>query len=569
MYKIFNEIKIVIKLNKKIKFITMKKLFKVSIIACLFIISMVVKIQAQTLTNDWNTFTTHPYNQIMDSKVNPNDGIYTIEKNVIVVPYVQGGDTLYGTMDSCTYFKKFSLQGTLLWSIAFPAVTMFNGTMGEPGKIKVLSDGILLLCNWGITKYTFGGTELFATVYPQSSFDPYGFFGGSQGVDYFWNDVFQNNGMTITMGHLSHCDSMCYTTDYVFSWINPVGVIVDSLKINRNTEMCFVQQNGSIYFAYLQSGSLMIERVDLQTKSVVLVMNCLYGPFNLWDINKLISLHKTQNGFRLVTSNVKDWDYNYNSTHTPTNYFVELNTIANSMIADVHVQSNTKLKPCLDEWTSTVQVGDTLYVSTEDAKLIKWDYSHQIHVFDMLETQERIYGTARIALFGNNLLYVTNDSILTTIDSIVGNTTYTTEHKASVIRVLDRNLNVLVKDSLLDYTISQFDLAAIDGTSFTFSGWWYTNPSILSNWSFQTITGINQEPKQKDTDLKVYPNPCNAELHISTENPCTIVMYDITGREISTTILDKGNSTINVSGLSKGIYTIKSSNGETKKVIKQ
>jgi len=548
----------------------MKKL-NVSLSICLLIISITVHAQT-SLTNDWNAFTIHPYNWIVDSKVNSNDGIYTIERNVVLVPYVQGSDTLYGTQDSCTYLKKFSLQGTFLWSVSFPTGIAFNGTVGEPGKIKVLSDGILLLCNWGIAKYTFGGTQVFTTVYPQSSFDSYGFFGGGPDQDYFWNDVFQANGTTISLGHLSHCDSVaCYTTDYVFSWINSAGVIVDSLKINRNAEMCFVQKNGSIYFAYLQSGSLMIERVDLQTKSVALVMNCLYGPFNLWDINKLISLHKTQNGFRLVTSNVKDWDWNYNSTHTPTNYFVELDTTANSMIADIHVQSNTKLKPCLDEWTSTVQVGDTLYVSTEDAKLIKWDYPNQIHVFDMLEAQERIYGTARIALFGDKLLYVTNDSILTTIDSIVGNTTYTTEYKASVIRVLDRNLNILAKDTLADYAIDQFDLNVIDSSSFVFGGWWYTHPSVLSKWSFvdEVITGVTEQPKQKQTDLKVYPNPCNAELHISTENPCTIVMYDITGREISKAILEQGETTINTSELPNGIYMIKNSLGTTKKVIKQ
>jgi len=546
----------------------MKKSLKVSLVICLFIMSIVVgHTQTSSLVNNWNANTNHAYNWIMDSKSNPGDGMYTLEKNVILVPYIQGGDTLYGTMDSCTYFKKFSFQGVLLWSIAFPSVTTFNGTMGEPGKIKVLSDGILLLCNWGITKYTFGGIELFGSVYPQSSFDPYGFFGGSQYLDYFWNDVFQNNGMTITLGHLSHCDTMCYTTDYIFSWINTAGVIIDSLSINRDAEMSFVQQNGYLYFAYLQNGSIMIEKVSLQTKAVSLVMNCLFAPFGLWDINKLIAIHKTSNGFRIVASNQKDWDWNYNVTHTPTNYFLEVDTIANSMLGDVYVQNNTKLKPCLDEWTSTVQVGDTIYISTEDAKLVRWDYSHQINVFDVLEPTERIYGTARIALFGDRLLYVTNDSVLTTIDSIIGNVTYTTEYKAAVIRVLDRNLNLLTKDSLLDYTISQFDLAAIDGTSFTFSGWWYGHPSLLSSWSFQTTTGV--EEQQMNTDLKVYPNPHTTSLHISTEKSCTIVIYDSMGREISKAILEQGETTINTSGLSKGLYTIKSSNGETKKVIKQ
>lgn len=239
------------------------------------------------------------------------------------------------------------------------------------------------------------------------------------------------------------------------------------------------------------------------------------------------------------------------------------------MIADVHVQFNTKLKPCLDEWTSTVQVGDTLYVSTEDAKLIKWDYPHQIHVFDMLETQERIYGTARIALFGDNLLYVTNDSILTTIDSIIGNITYTTQYKAAVIRVLDNNLNILAKDSLPDYTISQFDLNAIDSISFVFSGWWYTHPSVLSKWSFvaQVITGINKQPKQ-DTDFKVYPNPFSSDINITITRPSTVNIYDIAGSKIYSEYVGQ-NTNINLDYLSKGLYFIQTSDGKTEKIIKQ
>ncbi|MEI6673311.1 MAG: T9SS type A sorting domain-containing protein [bacterium] len=543
---------------------------KLSLSICLSIlVSMIVHSQNPSITNKWNTFATHPYNWIVDTKANPGDGVYVIEQNVILVPYVQDGDTLYGTNDSCTYFKKYSFQGTLLWNISFPTIYFFNGTVGEPGKIKVLDDGILLLCDWGIAKYSFNGTQIFTKVFPQSAFDSWGFFGGSQDVDYYWDDVYQTNGMSITMGHLNHCDSIaCYTTDYIFSWINSTGTIIDSLKINRNAEMRFVQKGSSLYFAYLQNGAIMLERVNLQTKVVTFVMNCSFAP--LWDINKLISLHKTTNGFRLVTSNIKDWDWNYNSAHMPTNYFLEVDTIANTMIGNVYVRNNTKLKPYLDEWTSSVQRGDTLYISTEDAKLIKWSYTHQVQVFDMLDPTERIYGTARIALFGDKILYVTNDSILTTIDSIVGNATYTTEHKVTVIRVLDKDLNQLAVDSLPNYSINQFDLQAIDSTSFIFSGYWYTHPSVLSKWSFnQTTTGIQEQIHISPTNFAIYPNPCTTSITISTEKNCTITIHSITGSVLYTLQIEKGISLFNTTELSKGIYMIRSSYGTTTKFIKQ
>ncbi len=546
----------------------MKRSLKILLMMCLFIN---VSIAQTSLTNNWNRFTNQPYNQIVDSKTNPGDGIYVIEKNVILVPYVQNGDTLYGTQVSSVNFKKFSFQGVVLWSCNFPISTVisFNGTVGTPGKISVLTDGILLLCDWGIIKYTFGGTLLFSTVYPQSTFDTYGFFGGSQ-LDYFWDNVFQNNGVTCTLGHISHCDSVaCYTTDYILSWINSAGVIVDSLKINRNAEMFFVQKNDNLYFAYLHSGFLSFERVNLQTKAIVSVIDCDYGPFNQWDINKLLSINKITNGFRLMASNLKDWDYAYNSAHLPTNYFVEVDTILHMMAADVHVQNNTKIKQCLDEWTTTVQMGDTLYVSTEDGKLIKWNYLHQVQIVDMLDPMERIYGTARIAKLRDKLLYITNDSILTTIDSIVGNTTYTTEHKASVIRVLDQDMNLIAKDTLADYAINQFSLNAIDSISCVFSGWWYAHPSVLSKWSLtdQITTGIHQEEKTQ-SGFNVYPNPFASEITLAAPQPCTFVIYDIAGNRMYSGEMTT-NAHIDLSYLAKGMYFIQSSKGKTQKIIKQ
>lgn len=544
---------------------------KVALFVCLFITNIIIGFAQPTgsLTNKWNAFTTHPYNQIVDSKTNPGDGTYTIEKNVVLVPYVQDGDTLYGTMDSCTFVKKFNVQGTLLWNISFPTIHFFNGTIGEPGKIKILTDGVLLLCNWGIAKYSFNGTQIFTKVFPQSTFDSWGFFGGGADLDYYWDDIYQTNGMNITMGHLNHCDSLgCYTTNYIFSWIYQTGTIADTLTINRNAEMYFVQKGSFLYFAYLQNDAIMIEKINLQTKAVNFVMNCSFAP--LWDINKLISLHKTTNGFRLVASNIKDWDWNYNSAHMPTNYFLEVDTIANTMIGDTYVRNNTKVKPCLDEWTSSVQRGDTLYISTEDAKLIKWSYSHQINVFDLLGPQEKIYGTPRMALLNDKLIYITNDSIVTNIDSIVGNTTYTTEHKAAVIRILDKDLNILTQDSLLDYTINQFDLNAIDSTSFMFSGSWYTHPSVLSCWSFnQTTTGIQEQINISHTNFAIYPNPCTTSLTISTEKNCTITIHSITGSMLYTLQIEKGTSMINTAEFPKGIYMLRSSDGTITKFIKQ
>jgi hypothetical protein len=158
-------------------------------------------------------------------------------------------------------------------------------------------------------------------------------------------------------------------------------------------------------------------------------------------------------------------------------------------------------------------------------------------------------------LFGDKLLYVTNDSILTTIDSIVGNTTYTTEHKSAVIRVLDKDLNVVTQDTLAEYTISQFDLSAIDSTSFTFSAW-SSDQSLLSSWSLigHEMTEINEQKKPNEFDFTIYPNPTSDYINIiGVEEGSLIKIIDSSGRIVFDEFY---HGTIDIHGFARGIYCI-------------
>jgi hypothetical protein len=110
------------------------------------------------------------------------------------------------------------------------------------------------------------------------------------------------------------------------------------------------------------------------------------------------------------------------------------------------------------------------------------------------------------------------------------------------------------------------------------------NPTSNSNF---TVSGSNQqgclsssvgnlivsecigiEEKMAGLSLSLFPNPCTDHLFIPGINSGqSIIIFDLTGREILTTEITGSNS-INVSSLARGLYTIKAQ-GKLMKFIKE
>ena len=94
----------------------------------------------------------------------------------------------------------------------------------------------------------------------------------------------------------------------------------------------------------------------------------------------------------------------------------------------------------------------------------------------------------------------------------------------------------------------------------------------------QVITGTNQIPiKGYESKLKISPNPVkditNIKYQITNKSHILIIVYDITGREITTLVNEEkaiGNYNLNynTSNLSSGVYFLKLSTADTTKVVK-
>jgi hypothetical protein len=91
---------------------------------------------------------------------------------------------------------------------------------------------------------------------------------------------------------------------------------------------------------------------------------------------------------------------------------------------------------------------------------------------------------------------------------------------------------------------------------------WKKNVEIINHY---TKTGIEQAAATVSNGINVYPNPAVNDLHItftSAENNVVVTMYDMAGRMVYQGLSNATqNLTIPVSGLNKGVYSLRIQNG--------
>lgn len=107
----------------------------------------------------------------------------------------------------------------------------------------------------------------------------------------------------------------------------------------------------------------------------------------------------------------------------------------------------------------------------------------------------------------------------------------------------------------------------------------FTLNGTTSNWlsGSNITTGISCSTLSQNevsySSLKIYPNPTNGTINISSPEEISISMYDTLGKQILKQNISLGKTNINIQNMNTGIYLIQATNkkGETKnyKVVKQ
>ena len=82
------------------------------------------------------------------------------------------------------------------------------------------------------------------------------------------------------------------------------------------------------------------------------------------------------------------------------------------------------------------------------------------------------------------------------------------------------------------------------------------------------ITNLSRDTFEKNS-WKIYPNPAITYLTVELTNESEIKIFDITGKIVITQSLKSGTNTIDVSGLSGGVYIIQTAAGAHSKFVKR
>jgi hypothetical protein len=92
------------------------------------------------------------------------------------------------------------------------------------------------------------------------------------------------------------------------------------------------------------------------------------------------------------------------------------------------------------------------------------------------------------------------------------------------------------------------------------------NQVTFSNNGGCVTTGLKEYVDKND--LKIYPNPTSNKLYVELEHPTRtkVSLFDITGKEVYSTIINQATSTIDVSSFKSGLYLVKvvNENGSSK-----
>jgi uncharacterized repeat protein (TIGR01451 family) len=95
------------------------------------------------------------------------------------------------------------------------------------------------------------------------------------------------------------------------------------------------------------------------------------------------------------------------------------------------------------------------------------------------------------------------------------------------------------------------------------------NPAIITNTFTSTFVPELGTEEASFKNFKVYPNPANDRVFVAADsNIETVMIYDLLGKTVLNSSINSNTASIDVSGISAGLYLLEVSNGNVKQVSK-
>jgi hypothetical protein len=129
------------------------------------------------------------------------------------------------------------------------------------------------------------------------------------------------------------------------------------------------------------------------------------------------------------------------------------------------------------------------------------------------------------------------------------------------------DVNITLANDCYTFTINDSFGDGISSATYGFGSYQITaNGVLIPGMNGGVFTGIDTRKFGVNTNLSVnnfdaslikfYPNPSNGVVNISLPESATITLTDLTGKQVLSSLFEAGDSTLNLSSLSKGLYLI-------------
>jgi Secretion system C-terminal sorting domain len=305
-----------------------------------------------------------------------------------------------------------------------------------------------------------------------------------------------------------------------------------SLDLSANTLLTTVSCNDNLLTSLNVSANTALFNLDCrvnQLASIDVTNNVNLGLLNA-GYNPLSNLDVTQNP--ALINLVIEANINMSSLDVTQNTALEFLNIQFVSFGSIDVTQNVALEQlfCQSSGLTSLDVSQNLALWNLDARgnqLVSLDLSNNPAMF--------------IMILSNNLL--TSLNVQNGNNNAVPNSNFSTLNNP--------NLNCIT----------------VDDASYSSSTW--TNIDVQTNFSDNCSLSINI---LNATSLKVFPNPTINIVNVSLNLEAKFSLMNVFGKAVQKGFLKKGNTILNVTLLSTGLYFLNvqtSSGSTTKKIIRQ
>ena len=169
------------------------------------------------------------------------------------------------------------------------------------------------------------------------------------------------------------------------------------------------------------------------------------------------------------------------------------------------------------------------------------------------------------------------DGSYTSKNSIILGKTNTSDSNISATGISDTQ--IFNNPAAGDYTLLEGGIAINKGNNTLYdplifgnldlSGRSRVNETTIDLGAYESKNGVLGIGHVEKSNLITYPNPVKGDF-FTIENARTdgnAILYDLSGKQVKSARIENGKAQVNVSGLAKGIYLLKTTKSEALKII--